>query len=119
MPVRIRITLLFSLLVFFILSLVCIGIYYFSYQSRINTISTRLTNRAITTARLLSQREIFDRNIIRRIDSSTTLSLKDISVQAYNKDNIRIYRYSDVPNDTLTITEDMIVQAKDKENYFF
>ena len=76
MPVRLRITLLFSLLVFFILSLVCAGIYYFSYEGRIQTIKSRLTNRAITTARLLSQREIFDRDLVRRIDSSTTLSLK-------------------------------------------
>ena len=68
MPVRFRITLLFSALAFVILSLVCAGIYYFSYKARIENINTRLTNRAITTARLLSQREIFDKELIRRID---------------------------------------------------
>jgi two-component system sensor histidine kinase ArlS len=119
MPVRVKIILLFSLLAFIILSLVCTGIYYFSYKSRINTISTRLTNRAITTARLLSQREIFDRNIIRRIDSSTTLSLKDKSVQAYNEEYRRIYRYSDVPNDTIEITQDLISEIREKGNYYF
>jgi sensor histidine kinase regulating citrate/malate metabolism len=92
MPVRFRITLIFSILVFIILSLVCSGIYYFSYQARINTIKTRLTNRAITTARLLSQREIFDRSLIQRIDSSTTIALKDKVVQAYDYQNRRIYR---------------------------
>jgi len=84
MPVRVRITLIFSLLVFIILALVCSGIYYFSYQTRINNIKARLTNRAITTGRLLSQREIFDRDLIKRIDSSTTLSYKNKAVQAYN-----------------------------------
>ncbi|MFL5772571.1 MAG: ATP-binding protein [Flavisolibacter sp.] len=119
MPVRIRITLLFSLLAFIILSLVCAGIYYFSYESRIDSIRTRLTNRAITTARFLSQREIFDRNIIRRIDSLTTLSLKNKSVQAYNEENRRIYRYSDFPDDTVPVTQDLISHVRDKGNYFF
>ena len=83
MPVRTRIILLFSLLAFFILSIVCVSTYYSSYQNRINNIKKRLANRAVTTARLLSQREIFDEALIRRIDSSTTLTLTNKIVQAY------------------------------------
>jgi two-component system, OmpR family, sensor histidine kinase ArlS len=101
MPVRFRITLLFSLLVFVILSIVCTSIYYFSYKARINTIKTRLTNRAITTARLLSQRELFDQSLVRKIDSFTTISLKNKTVQAYDYQNKKIYNYSDLPGDTL------------------
>jgi signal transduction histidine kinase len=119
MPVRFRITLIFSILVFIILSLVCSGIYYFSYQARINTIKTRLTNRAITTARLLSQREIFDRSLIQRIDSSTTIALKDKVVQAYDYQNRRIYRYSDVANDTLQIDIDKLDETRLKGSLFF
>ena len=84
MPVKLRITLLFTLMVFTILGIVCASIYYFSYKSRSEAIKTRLSNRAITTARLLSQSEIFDRELIQRIDSLTTLSLKDKSVEAFN-----------------------------------
>jgi len=119
MPVRVRITLIFSFLVFIILSLVCSGIYYFSYQARINNIKTRLTNRAITTARLLSQREIFDRDLIQRIDSSTTLSFKNKTVQAYNYQNRRIYRYSDNPNDTLYIDTKILDEARVKGSIYF
>lgn len=119
MPVRFRITLLFSILVFIILSIVCSGIYYFSYKARINTIKTRLTNRAITTARLLSQQEIFDRSLVERIDSSTTIALKHKSVQAFDYQNRRIYRYSDVPNDTLQIDEEKLEAARLKGNVFF
>jgi two-component system, OmpR family, sensor histidine kinase ArlS len=119
MPVRLRITLIFSALVFIILSIVCSGIYYFSYQARLNNIRTRLTNRAITTARLLSQREIFDRTLIQRIDSSTTIALKDKAVQAYDYQNRRIYRYSDLPNDTLTITPEQIEETRTKGSYLF
>lgn len=119
MPVRLRITLLFSLFAFVILILVCGGIYYFSYQSRINTIKTRLTNRAITTARLLSQREVFDQALIRRIDSSTTISLKAKTVQAYDYQNRKVYGYSDVAGDTLAIEEDALDNARVAGNTFF
>lgn len=112
MPVRVRITLIFSLLVFIILAIVCSGIYYFSYKTRINNIKTRLTNRAITTGRLLSQQEIFDRNLIKRIDSSTTLSYKDKAVQAYNYQNKRVYLYSDNPGDTLHVDPKILDDAR-------
>jgi len=119
MPVRLRITLLFSLLAFIILSIVCSGIYYFSYRSRINTIKIRLTNRAITTARLLSQRETFDRELIRKIDSSTTISMKNKTVEAYNFRNRRIYAYSDIPGDTITVDESILNDARVRGDYFF
>jgi signal transduction histidine kinase len=119
MPVRLRIMFVFSLVVFIILSIVCTGIYYFSYKARINSIKTRLTNRAITTARLLSQREIFDRTLIQRIDSSTTLSLKNKTVEAYDYQGKRIYRYSDIAGDTLNIEPKELDDARIHGSYFF
>jgi two-component system, OmpR family, sensor histidine kinase ArlS len=119
MPVRVHITLLFSLLVFVILSLVCTGIYFFSYEARINNIKARLTNRAITTGRLLSQREIFDRNLIQRIDSSTTLSFNKKLVQAYNYQNRRIYNYIELPGDTLPIDAKILNNARSKGSVYF
>jgi len=118
MPVRVRITLIFSLLVFFILSLVCSGIYYFSYEARINNIKTRLANRAITTARLLSQ-EVFDKTLVQRIDSSTTLSFKNKTVQAYNYQNRRVYRYSDDPDDTVHVDAKTLDDARVKGHIYF
>lgn len=119
MPVRLRITLLFSVLVFLILGLVCVGIYYFSYQARINTIKIRLTNRAITTAKLLSQREIFDQSLVRKIDSFTTIALKNKTVQAYTYQNDKIYNYSDVPGDTLHVAEEILSNARKNGSVFF
>ena len=119
MPVRVRITLIFSLLVFVILSIVCLGIYFFSYEARINNIKMRLTNRAITTGKLLSQREIFDRDLVRKIDSSTTLSFKNKSVQAYNYQNKRIYSYVEGPGDTLKITPKILDDARVKGSVYF
>ena len=104
MPVRLRITILFTLMVFVVLGIVCSSIYYFTYKSRRDAIWVRLSNRAITTARLLSKSEIFDRQLIQRIDSLTTLALKNKSVQAYNDLDKRIYNYSDIPGDTVSLT---------------
>jgi two-component system sensor histidine kinase ArlS len=97
MPIRYRIILLFTLAVFLILGIVCGSIYYFSASSRTKLMRTRLTNRAITTARLLKQSEIFDRQLVRRIDSSMSISLKNKSVQAYNEENKLVYSYMDKP----------------------
>jgi len=119
MPVRFRITFLFSGLVFLILGLVCVAIYYISYTSRINNIKTRLTNRAITTARLLSQSEVFDRQLVQRIDSATTMAMKDKTVQAYDYTNTRFYLYSDRSNDTIVIDHSILNEARiNKEIYF-
>ena len=119
MPVRLRITFLFLVLVMIILGIVCSGIYYFSYNERINNIKTRLTNRAKTTAKLITQREIFDQRLVQRIDSLTTLTLKYKIVEAYDKQNHKIYNYSDFSGDTLNISEDLLEYTRLKGSKFF
>jgi len=119
MAVRLRITLLFSLFAFFILGIVCGGIYYFSYQTRLQLIKERLKNRSITTARLLSQQEIFDKDVIRRIDSLTTISLQRKTVQAYDYQNDLIYAYSDVPGDSLAIKKNILDNARVDGIFYF
>lgn len=119
MPVRLRITLLFAALAVIILGMVCGGVYYFTYTGRIHTIKKRLTNRALTTARLLAQREIFDRELVQRIDSLTMLSLKNNTVQVYDYQNEEIYKYSDVTGDTLHIDEEILDDARVNGVRFF
>ena len=120
MPVRNRITLLFTLLVVGILTLVCTSVYYFSYKNRIKDIQTRLANRAITTGRLLSQGGIFDRALIRKIDASTSVAMRDKIVEAFDNYNHRIYSYSDSSVDTLHIDTTVLVKArKSKESIYF
>jgi signal transduction histidine kinase len=119
MPVKIRITLLFALLVLGILTLVCASVYYFSYTNRIQDIQTRLTNRAITTGRLLSQGGVFDQELIRRIDSSTSLAMKDKVVEAYDVSNRMIYRYSDDAADTIRVDTMLLARARQKGKVYF
>jgi two-component system sensor histidine kinase ArlS len=119
MPIRFRITLLFSVVVFVILGILCVGIYYFSFKARERTIKTRLANRALTTARLLSQREIFDQSLVRKIDSFTTIALKNKIVEAFDFQNNRIYSYTDLPGDTLHVDEDILNEARVNGEYYF
>jgi signal transduction histidine kinase len=112
MPVKIRITLLFTLLVWAILTLVCGSVYYFSYTNRIKDIQTRLANRAITTGRLLSQTGVFDQALIRKIDSSTSVAMRDKVVEAYDAADQRIYWYSDKVADTIRTDKLIIDQAR-------
>ena len=119
MHVKLKITLWFTLVAFFIMGLVCLLTYYFFYQYRVDFIQTRLTNRAITTARLLSRSEIFDRGMVERIDSLTTLSLKNKSVQAYNLINNKIYSYSDTPYDTIGVSTAMLDDVRVKGKLYY
>lgn len=118
MSISLRITLLFTFLVVTIWAMVCGGIYFFSYKGRIATIKTRLANRAITTARLLQQSEIFNRELIQRIDSSTTLALNRKSVQAYLY-GVPVYYYSEVPGDTIQVEPDLLQETVDKGTVYF
>lgn len=119
MPVKLRITLLFCLIVFVILAMVCATVFYFSYTERAHNIQTRLSNRAITLARLLGQRQVFDPSLIRKIDSSTSLALKDKTFQAYDYLNKKVYSYSDAPVDTLSVDATILDDARVKGTLFF
>lgn len=118
MPVRLRITLLFGSIVFLILLLVCGSVYYVSYTERTNDIILRLTNRAITRARLLGQPN-FDLHVLRAIDSSTMMALKDKTLQAYNYLGQKVYTYSDEPSDTLTVDKNILEDARVKGRVYF
>ncbi len=120
MAVRTRITLLFTSLVVGILSLVCASVYYFSYTNRIKDIQTRLANRAITTGRLLGQASIFDQTLIRKIDASTSVAMKEKVVEAYDNSDKLIYWYGDAPSDTLHPDRSVLDKArKSKDQIYF
>ncbi len=119
MHVRIKITLIFSLIMGFLLSLFCGFIYYFFYAARIDNIKTHLTNHALTIARMLDQPGIFNQSLIKKIDSITVIPMKSKTVQVYNNRNERVYLYSDTPADTLLITDDIFNQTRNNHIYFF
>ncbi|HEX6914861.1 MAG TPA: HAMP domain-containing sensor histidine kinase [Chitinophagaceae bacterium] len=119
MPVRLRITLLFTAIAIVLLAFVCGTVYYISYTNRAASIETRLINRAITTARLLSISETFDREVLRKIDSLTASALKHKTVQAYDVTNSRIYFFSDSYADTIHAEAETLDLAREKGSRYF
>ena len=67
MSVRLKITLLFTIIMFLLLSLLCGFIYYFSYSTRLENIKTHLINRALTTENMLRQPHIFDKQLMKKM----------------------------------------------------
>lgn len=119
MPVKIRITLWFTLLVLGILLLVCGSVYYFSYRNRITDIQTRLTNSAITTGRLLSESSVFDERSLQKIDSATSLAMKSKVLEVYDSLDNKVYWYSDNPSDSLKIPRGLLHKAWEKKKLYF
>lgn len=119
MPIRFRITILFGLIVFCILAMVCGSVYYFSHSSRVSNIRTRLTNRAITTGRLLAQSDVFDQHLLQRIEAATALAMKNKSLEVYDYLNNKIYSYSETPGDTMVLPAEVLDEARIKNSVFF
>ena len=119
MPVRIKITLIFTFIMSLLLLLFCSFIYYFFYTSRLENIEAHLTNHAVTTARMLDEPEVFDQKLIKKIDSIALIPMKNKTVQAYNNRNENIYSYSDPFSDSLEVSDDMLSKARANNVYFF
>lgn len=112
MHVRLKITLLFTIIVFVLLSLICGYIYYSSYTIRLENSRAQLTNWALTTSHKLNQPDIYDQKFMKKIDSVPILFIKNKTVQAYNYLNKKIYTYSDNAADTILVTNEVLNDSR-------
>jgi len=119
MHVRIKITLLFALIMSLLLTLFCGFIYYFFYNNRLANTKAHLSNYARSTANMLDEPEIFDAGLVNKIDSITIIPMKHKAIQAYNNLNQQIYSYNDEQSDTLHVTGEILDKARAKKIYFF
>lgn len=119
MHVRIKITLLFTVIMFLLLLLLCGYIYYSSYTIRLENSKAQLTNWALTTSHKLNQPDVYNQKFMKKIDSVPILFIKNKTVQAYNYLNKRIYTYSDNAADTIQITNEVLDKSRlDNIAYF-
>lgn len=95
MKIKYRITLLFTLVVTFILLLVCSSVYYFSDLTRKNDFRKRLHNRAITTVSWLLHVKGMNNELLKRIDETMVITIQDKSVGIYNTRFQEVYSYTD------------------------
>ena len=119
MPIRLRITFLFTFLVAFILALACASVYYFSYNLRLTSMQAKLTNRAVTVGNLLRQPNFFSTQMVQKIDSATSLVYINKVIQAYNYKNNKIYQYVDNKATNFTVSSLILKEARAKQKVFF
>ncbi len=119
MPVKLKITALFTIISILVLTFVCGSTYYIARVNREGNITTRLKNRAITTARLLSQSETFNQDVIGKINALTASALRNKSVQAYGNDNRLIYSFADSKEDYINVDAETLLKARQEKTDYF
>lgn len=119
MHVRIKITMLFSLLTCILLALFCGAIYYYFYNIQSEHFKIHLTEHAATTANMLNEPGAFDESFIKKTDSIFVTPLQHKTIQVYNSTNKKIYSNSDTPADTLAVNEEILNTARIQKKFFF
>lgn len=119
MPVRMRIALWFTATVFLILVIMGGVLYYHSYNTRLRSVKTRLLTRANNIASFFKQSDVFNSQLIQRIDTSTAASARDKEVQVYDRDNRKVYAYSDRKKEALLIDHAFLQRVRDESYIFF
>ena len=119
MHVRIKITLLFTLIISVLLAFFCGFIYYFFYSIRLENMKAHLINHIATTANMLDKPATFDHALMKKIDSITIVPIKNKTIQVYNSDNEEIYLNCDEQSDTIHVTGDILNKARADKKYFF
>ncbi len=118
MQIRTKLTYQFTILVALILVLFSTAIYYFSANFREQEFYSRLKDKAITTAKLLSQdvKEV-NPSILKAIDKYSVNNLPDEKVSIYDFQNILQYNSND--NDTGVATNELINKIRlEKEIHY-
>jgi len=119
MKIKYRIAVLFTLVVSFILLLLCASIFYFSNLNRAFSFRERIKNRAVTTVSLLFKVSGINPNLLKRIDEITQISLDQKSFQIFNKAGNVVYSYADENVTPVPINSNILLKAKEKGTYFF
>jgi len=119
MKIKYRITLLFTVVVTAILLLLCISVYYFSNLNREIEFRERIKNRAITTVSLLIKVAGINKDILRRIDETTLVSLEQKSFVVYDYNDKEVYSYTDEGATPVKVTTAILERTKMKGEYYF
>ena len=116
---RIKIILLFTGIMFLLLSLLCGFVYSFFYSNRISIIKTQLTNRAFIVTYMMHHPATYNQQLMQTIDSSTLSVLKTKLVQVYDISNKIIYSYNNKPADSILVSTDLIDRSRKQEKIYF
>jgi signal transduction histidine kinase len=91
MNIRARLTLIFFTLVMVVLSIICLSIYFFSENHRKEDFYRRLKNRAINTAKVLTEVKEVNADLLKRMERNNPASLPNQYIAIYNFRNEELY----------------------------
>ena len=117
MNIRTSLALRFSLIAASILVLFSLSIYYFSASYRQDEFYTRLTNKALTTAKLLIEVNEVDHDLLKIIDKNTINALYQEKVVIYNYKNEQIYNSLDSGN--IPVTKELLDKIRIEQEVRF
>ncbi len=119
MSSKIKIALIFTLLVTITLAVLSLLVFYFTSKERAKTFGERLQNRVLSTARVYAGIEDSNFSILRKMDAGAVASLynKSVTITGYNDSHD--YLYADQPGDTLYLNRAIIEKVKTRDKYFF
>ena len=120
MKIRNRITFLFTAVVIGILFLVCYSVFYFSALSRQADFRKRLKVRAITTVRLLvNKNDGIDKEQLKKLDQTTFTAIQQKSIVVYNYKNEVEYEFNDTGVDSLKKDTAVLNEVKKVNEVYF
>lgn len=94
MPIRYRITLVYTVIVAIVLSLFSLSIYYYAYSSKQKKFETELTSQAISTCALLTVSD-FDAQKVKEVCRTSFKGQEQKSIAVYDYTYRRIFTYND------------------------
>ena len=119
MSIRLKIALLFTILVSGLLVISFWGIDKWLESKNKIQFQQRLKNRTISTARLWSISDTLIQNVLNNLDSGSVASLKNKYVAIYDDSDRIHYQFADDPGDSTKPTSSSFKKAIDKGEAFF
>lgn len=118
MPIRYRITLVYTVIVTIIMLLLCWAIYFYSAQNRISEFNERLYSKAYSTAMLLKSKQFNAADVIKFNEASPS-SLFRKSINVYDHRFEQTFSYRDPDALPLDVNNDILRKAMKFKKYFF
>lgn len=119
MSIKYKIALLFALLASIILSAAGLSILFFSQKERESLFSTRLHNRAISTAKIAAEVKDGNYSLISILDTASVSSLYNKSIAVFSPQNRLLYQFAATRGNEIKITQGMINDLVINEDQFF
>jgi signal transduction histidine kinase len=117
MNIRARLSLIFFCLVTVFLTLICVSIYYFSSNYRYTDFYRRLKNRALNTARLLTEVKEVNPELLRRMEHNNPASLPNQYILIYDKEGEQLY--TSAGQNYIPVDAELLQRIRDEKEYHF